>query len=278
MDGVRPFDGNFRLRYGAAATASCGIAFMAKASAPGRAKTRLVPPLTFDEAAALNTAFLCDVADNLLLAARSRRAAWRNCRLRGLRTDRGGGFLPPHLAGSDRLDRRLAAQFRRLSPSHHRTRFFQARPRFGRSAQLRQSDFADRTADRDRRGAGAAGRSRRARSVAATAAIICLGSRPRIAACSKTSLGARSASPNRRLQRARDIGLEVHTLPVWYDVDDTDGLRRLNAELSGEDERRRDAYAPHYAVQTAKLMQRLWRDHDFGGRIGRLMQIDEARA
>ena len=43
---------------------------MAKASAPGRAKTRLVPPLTFEEAAALNTAFLQDVADNMLLAAR----------------------------------------------------------------------------------------------------------------------------------------------------------------------------------------------------------------
>ena len=53
-----------------AVTAICGIAFMAKASAPGRAKTRLVPPLSFDEAAALNTAFLQDVADNVLLAAR----------------------------------------------------------------------------------------------------------------------------------------------------------------------------------------------------------------
>src|SRR6266851_6828827 len=50
--------------------AGCGIAFMAKASAPGRAKTRLVPPLTFEEAALLNTAFLQDVADNVLLAAR----------------------------------------------------------------------------------------------------------------------------------------------------------------------------------------------------------------
>src|SRR5580658_10412535 len=54
----------------ATTTADCGIAFMAKASAPGRAKTRLVPPLTFEEAAALNTAFLQDVADNVLLAAR----------------------------------------------------------------------------------------------------------------------------------------------------------------------------------------------------------------
>src|ERR1700730_6504743 len=53
----------------AAAVAACGIAFMAKASAPGRAKTRLVPPLTFEEAAVLNTAFLQDVADNVLLAA-----------------------------------------------------------------------------------------------------------------------------------------------------------------------------------------------------------------
>src|ERR1700691_3157490 len=49
--------------------ASCGIAFMAKASTPGRTKTRLVPPLSFDEAAALNTAFLKDVAANVLLAA-----------------------------------------------------------------------------------------------------------------------------------------------------------------------------------------------------------------
>src|SRR6202142_2896583 len=55
----------------APASSPCGIAFMAKALAPGRAKTRLVPPLTFDEAANLNTAFLRDVADNVLLAARN---------------------------------------------------------------------------------------------------------------------------------------------------------------------------------------------------------------
>src|SRR5262249_56004339 len=46
----------------------CGTAFRAKASAPGRAKPRRGPPLTFDEAADLNTAFLQDVAENLMLA------------------------------------------------------------------------------------------------------------------------------------------------------------------------------------------------------------------
>src|SRR5438445_13721732 len=47
---------------------ACGIAVMAKASIPGRTKTRLVPPLTFDEAAQCNTAFLRDVADTILAA------------------------------------------------------------------------------------------------------------------------------------------------------------------------------------------------------------------
>ena len=55
---------------GYASSVSCGIAVMAKASIPGRAKTRLVPPLTFTEAADFNTAFLRDVADNIAAAAR----------------------------------------------------------------------------------------------------------------------------------------------------------------------------------------------------------------
>src|SRR4051794_29376720 len=48
--------------------ARCGIAIMAKASEPGRAKTRLVPPLTYDEAARFNTAFIQDVALNIAAA------------------------------------------------------------------------------------------------------------------------------------------------------------------------------------------------------------------
>ena len=52
------------------AESGCGIAIMAKASIPGRAKTRLVPPLTFAEAADFNTAFLKDVVANIAAAAR----------------------------------------------------------------------------------------------------------------------------------------------------------------------------------------------------------------
>jgi hypothetical protein len=46
---------------------------MAKASCPGWTKTRLVPPLTFEEAAAFNTAFLQDVAANIAVADRDAR-------------------------------------------------------------------------------------------------------------------------------------------------------------------------------------------------------------
>ncbi len=48
---------------------SCAIAVMAKAPIPGKTKTRLVPPLSYAEAAELNAAFLADIAENLAEAA-----------------------------------------------------------------------------------------------------------------------------------------------------------------------------------------------------------------
>jgi glycosyltransferase A (GT-A) superfamily protein (DUF2064 family) len=48
---------------------ACAIAVMAKASIAGQTKTRLVPPLSEDEAATLNTVFLHHAADNILSAA-----------------------------------------------------------------------------------------------------------------------------------------------------------------------------------------------------------------
>jgi rSAM/selenodomain-associated transferase 1 len=47
----------------------CAIAIMAKASVAGTVKTRLVPPLSYEEAAELNTCCLADVAANIVAAA-----------------------------------------------------------------------------------------------------------------------------------------------------------------------------------------------------------------
>ena len=48
----------------------CAFAVMAKAPQPGRAKTRLCPPLEPAQAAALSAAFLRDITDNIAHAAR----------------------------------------------------------------------------------------------------------------------------------------------------------------------------------------------------------------
>jgi rSAM/selenodomain-associated transferase 1 len=46
----------------------CAVAIMAKASLAGSVKTRLVPPLSYEEAAELNTCCLADVAANIATA------------------------------------------------------------------------------------------------------------------------------------------------------------------------------------------------------------------
>ena len=49
----------------------CAMGFMAKAPQPGRAKTRLCPPLQPAQAAELSAAFLRDITENIALAARA---------------------------------------------------------------------------------------------------------------------------------------------------------------------------------------------------------------
>jgi hypothetical protein len=82
------------------------------------------------------------------------------------------------------------------------------------------------------------------------------------------------------LDRAREIGLEVYRLPVWYDVDDAESLRRLQNELirSEAPRRRLDRQQLHHASHTAALLSDLRRQRDFSRRIEGSMQVEELRA
>jgi hypothetical protein len=82
------------------------------------------------------------------------------------------------------------------------------------------------------------------------------------------------------LARAREIGLDVHMLPAWYDVDDIDDFRRLQAELRNGDAKARpqNLVAPHRAVHAAKLMIELARVRDLGRLGARAFESDEIRA
>src|ERR1700691_5956988 len=250
MDRADRFDGKF-------VAVPCGIAFMAKASAPGRAKTRLVPPLTFDEAAALNTAFLQDVADNVLLAARHAGPA---AGIAGY-----AAYGPP---GSEDFFRRSLPRSIGLigawMPNFGDCLFHTIReilacghgsavvlnsdsPTLPTALLIETAAALARPGDRAVLGPSSDGGYYLLRLKAAPRHMFedIAWSTQRVAA--------------QTLERAREIGLEVHRLPVWYDVDDIDGLRRLYCELCGDElGRRSSTHSPHYAIQTAKLMSKLW--------------------
>jgi len=274
MDGVRRFNGNSDSMGSGAVAASCGIAFMAKASAPGRTKTRLVPPLTFDEAAALNTAFLCDVADNVLLAARHAAPQAGIAGYAAFGPTGAEDFFRGTLPGAIGL---IGAWF----PNFGDCLFHTIRELFARthgSAVVLNSDSPTLpTALLIETAAMLAQPGDRAVLGPSTdGGYYLLGLKAAHRRMFEDIDWSTSRVAEQTLQRARDIDLDVHVLPAWYDVDDVDGLRRLDAELNGE--RGHGALAPHYAIQTAKLMRRLAQNRDFGGRPDRLMQVDEVRA
>jgi uncharacterized protein len=255
---------------------SCGIAFMAKASAPGRAKTRLVPPLSFDDAAALNTAFLQDVADNVLLA--SRHGA----------QSRIAGYAAYSPEGSE-------AFFRRVLPSgigligawqpnfgdclYHTIAQIFARghsaavvlnsdsPTLPTAFLIETAEILARPGDRAVLGPSSDG------------GYYLLGLKAAHRRMFEDVAWSSEQVARQTLERAREIGLDVHRLPVWYDVDDVAGLRRLHAELCEPGASRRlDAPNPRYAIQTAKLMHRLDREHSLGPVSGRSRAAEPARA
>jgi len=269
-------DGTFSI--GDRSCGSCGIAFMAKASAPGRAKTRLVPPLTFDEAADLNTAFLQDVAENLLLASRhtSRQAAIAGYAAFGPLGSE--GFFRAILPGSigllgawlpnfgDCLFHTIRELLRR---GHNSAVVLNAdSPTLPTAFLVETAEALARPGDRAVLGPSTDG------------GYYLLGLKAAHRRMFEDIAWSTERVAEQTVERAREIDLEVQTLPAWYDVDDVGDLRRLHGELcaSNTDSRRYDGAAPHRARQTATLMQRLARGRDLLHSPARTLQVEEVRA
>jgi len=257
--------------------ASCGIAFMAKASAPGRAKTRLVPPLTFDEAAALNTAFLQDVADNVLLAARHAAPHGGIAGYAAYGPPGSESFFSRTLPGTIGL---IGAWLPNFGDCLFHT-IGQILARGHGSAVVLNSDsptlptalLVETAAVLARPG------DRAVLGPSNDGGYYLLGLKVAHRRLFDDIAWSTERVAEQTLERAREIGLEVHRLPVWYDVDDVAGLRRLYAELCGDALSLQSLpHSPHYAVATAKLMSKLWRDRDIDRRADRALRVDEARA
>lgn len=213
------------------------FAIMAKAPRLGEVKTRLVPPLSAADAAALGAAFIQDTAENILLAARSTPIA---------------GYIA--FTGPEEVLRPLLPPSVGLLPSR----------RSGLGASL--FDAAE-----DLIGAGhEAVCLVNADSPNLPTAVLVEAARALRQPGDRVVLGPAEDGgyymiglryPHRRLfedidwstervfgqtlDRAAEVALEPVVLPKWYDVDDAASLRRLSQALLGGVGSRDQFAAPH---------------------------------
>ena len=212
---------------------ACAIAIMAKAPRQGEVKTRLVPPLTAAEATALSAAFIRDTAENILAAADTVAI--------GAAIDGYVAYSPP--GSAEAFAGVVPAGIGLLPPR-----------RIGLGASL-----FDAASDLLAAGYGAAclvnadsPKLPTSMLVEAARALAMPGDRVVLGGAEDGGyylIGLKR--PHRRLfediawstdrvlrqtlDRAAEIGLSVHALPVWYDVDDVASLRRLIGDLAAPD-------------------------------------------
>ena len=242
------------------AAAGCGIAIMAKASIPGRAKTRLVPPLTFAEAAEFNTAFLKDVATNIAAAA-------GEAPIRGY-----AAFGPPETAAF--FTSTLKSSIGLIEAWHPNfgeclfTAIEQMLDRGHSAAVVLNSDsptlptslLVDTARSLARPGdRGVLGSSR-------DGGYYLLGLKALHRRLFEDVAWSTERVAEQTRARAAEIGLPVLVLPEWYDVDDAPSLQVLRSELAGEAFVDRDL-RPHAAVHSAALMRRLLAQTDLAARL-----------
>jgi rSAM/selenodomain-associated transferase 1 len=239
----------------------CAIAVMAKASIPGRAKTRLVPPLTPEEAASLNTAFLRDIADNLIGAAGLANIA---------------PFMAFAPAGS-------AAFFRSILPAPIGLLEAVA-PNFGdclfhaAAALLEAGHDAVCLLNSDSPTLPTTYLTAAATALAAPGDRIVLGpstdggyyllglKRPHRRLFEDIDWSTEKVA-GQTLARARELGLAVQQLPSWYDVDDLGALRLLMGELLEGRRFRVWGSTPTPATWTRRELARLLDSADLPARL-----------
>jgi rSAM/selenodomain-associated transferase 1 len=253
MDDAKHRNGKSAIRTRAA---SCGIAIMAKASTPGRTKTRLVPPLTFEQAAALNTAFLQDIAANLLLAGRHVAIAGYAAYAPPSSEDFFRRILPREIglieACLPNFGDCLRCTIEGIFARGHTSAVVlnSDSPTLPTALLIETAEALARPGDRAVLGPSTDG------------GYYLLGLKTMHNRLFEDITWSTERVAAQTRERAREIVLDVHTLPVWYDVDDADGLRRLRREVNQPRPagQKFTPQTPNYPAATATLMRSLGAD------------------
>ncbi|HEX2655218.1 MAG TPA: TIGR04282 family arsenosugar biosynthesis glycosyltransferase [Xanthobacteraceae bacterium] len=243
--------------------ATCGIAVMAKASEPGRTKTRLVPPLTYEEAAALNTAFLKDIAANIAAAGGEQSIS---------------GYVAFGPPGSDAFfESTLPPSIRRIEswyPNFGDCLFSTIKQIFdgGReSAVVLNSDsptlptalLVETAAVLARPG------DRAVLGPSIDGGYYLLGLKQQHRRLFEDVAWSTEHVAQQTLERAQQIGLDVHLLPEWYDVDDLQALKMLRSELY-DGSSFSGTLEPYAAPYSKQLVQSLLDHADLARRLERV--------
>jgi len=229
---------------------------MAKAPRSGHAKTRLVPPLDPDSAAALSAAFLRDTTGNIALAAQGTPVE---------------GYIAYAPAGTERLFDGILEPGTQLLLADGSTPMPLGVQGLGRSllhaleaalsigfptACLLNADGPTLPTELLRRAATllAAPGDRIVLGPAEDGGYYLLGAKaPHVHLFEDIAWSTDQVAAQTRA-RARALGVEVVELPFWYDVDDHASLQRLLAELARPAD---GPLAPYAAPATADCVHRL---------------------
>jgi rSAM/selenodomain-associated transferase 1 len=220
-------------------SARCAIAVMAKAPQPGRSKTRLTPRLSPDQAAGLSAAFLRDITENIVAAARTKQIdgfiayapsgteALFDGHLAvgtGLILADGTPAMPDDVTGFGRC--LLQAIHTLLAEGYN------AAVVLNSDSPTLPTEYLIRTAAHL-----AAPGDRAVLGPAEDGGYYLLGLKQAHAHMFADITWSSEHVAAQTRARAREIGLELVELPAWYDVDDAGALDRLIEELGADKDR-----------------------------------------
>jgi uncharacterized protein len=204
----------------------CALAVMAKAPRPGKVKTRLSPPLTPDQASALNICFIRDTTENIQHVTEASNSAglvaytpvgdegaFTGLLPSGfqLLPQRGDGFGERLLYASEDL---FACGFSAVCLIDSDS------PTMPQEALLLAVEWLSRAGDRMVLGRSDDG------------GYYLIGLKRLHHRLFEQIEWSTQRVFEQTLERAREIGLRTELLPTWYDVDDATTLERLRRELA----------------------------------------------
>ena len=235
---------------------ACAFAIMTKAPRSGRVKTRLVPPLTLDEAAGLQVCFLKDTAESVASLCNAGHGTGIAVYTPEDAAPLIRELLPPHFGLLLQRGETLGARL------------------LNAGADLLAAGYASVCLiDSDSPTVPPAVLTQAAALLALPGRRVVLGPADDggyyligVTACHPGLFADIAWSTDRVLaqtiDRARELALPVHLLPPWYDVDDGPSLRRLCGELFSDDRAANPAVAqdPYGAPHTRDYLRRLVSD------------------